>query len=305
MMERDEMSLWFRAMGREENAEARRFFVAAWSGASFRVDRIERGTIMARDMRLSIIGAIQPGPLAHIMRGARSASGDDGLIERFLISWPDDPGDWRDVDRFPDGPARARVLQSFSRLDLATPETLRGEWQCTAEGDPYGAPFLRLEDGARELFGEWRADLERRLRGPEVEATEAALSKFRHHVPALALTLHLADSGTGPVTEAAMERALALAEYFESHAKRLHASGRRASVKAARLIVDKARRGELADPFTARDVYRPQWAGLTDREIVADALDMLVGHGWLTEATLETGGRPTAIYSLTESARHG
>ena len=57
--------------------------------------------------------------------------------------------------------------------------------------------------------------------------------------------------------------------------------------------------------FTARDVYRNQWAGLSDRAAVADALDMLAAHGWLTEATIETGGRPTATYGLTEGARHG
>lgn len=305
LMERDEMGGWFTAMSREENAEARSFFVNAWSGGEFRVDRIGRGSITARDMRLSVIGAIQPGPLASVMRGARSASGDDGLIERFLIAWPDDPGPWRDVDRAPDATARERVKQAFDRLDLVTPEALGAQWDTTAEGEPYGAPFLRLDDAAREVFADWRAELEQRLRGDDAQATEAALSKFRHHVPALAITLHLADDGIGPVTEAAMLRALALGEYFESHARRLHASGQRASVKAARLILDKARRGDLPEPFTQRDVYRPQWAGLTDREAVADAVDLLAAHGWLTETTIETGGRPTAVYSLSEGARHG
>ena len=139
----------------------------------------------------------------------------------------------------------------------------------------------------------------------DAEATEAALSKFRHHVPALALALHLADGGVGAVAEMAMLRALALADYFEGHARRLHASGQRASVKAARLILDKARSGALPDPFTVRDAHRPRWSGLTENEIVADAVDLLTAHGWLTEATVETGGRRTAVYSLTEGARRG
>lgn len=305
LMARDEMSGWFSSMAREDQAEARSFFINAWSGGSFTVDRVQRGTITAPDLRLSIVGAIQPGPLLHVMRGARSGSGDDGLIERFLIAWPDDPGEWRDVDRLPDGPARSRVRQVFDRLDLLTAEALKAEPFTTLEGEPYGMPFLPLDEAAREAFADWRAALERRLRGPEVEATEAALSKFRHHVPALALTLHLADDGIGPVTETAMLRALALAEYFESHARRLHASGQRASVRAAKAILDKARGGALPDPFTVREAHRPRWSGLTEHADVVDAVDLLVAHGCLTEAMVETGGRRTAVYSLTGGARHG
>ena len=305
LMERDEMRGWFLDMGREEQAEARSFFVNAWSGGDFTVDRIGRGTVTAADMRVSIIGAIQPGPLGHIMRGARSGGGDDGLIERFLIAWPDDANEWRDVDRFPDGPARERVRQVFDRLDTLTADELGAERRTNADGEPYGLPFLRLADDAREAFNDWRAGLERQMHRGDAEATEAALSKFRHHVPALALALHLADGGVGAVAEMAMLRALALADYFEGHARRLHASGQRASVKAARLILDKARSGALPDPFTVRDAHRPRWSGLTENEIVADAVDLLTAHGWLTEATLETGGRRTAVYSLTEGARRG
>lgn len=305
LMVRDEMAGWLRDMGREENAEARSFFVQGWSGGTFTLDRIGRGTVTAMDMRLSIVGAIQPGPLGSILRASRVGVGDDGLIERFLVAWPDDPGEWRDIDRLPDGAARMRAREAFARLDVASAWSLQAEQETGPDGEPHGMPYLRLADEAREAFADWRADLERRLRSPEGDAAEAALAKFRHHVPALALTLHLCDGGAGPVSAAAMVRALALGDYFESHARRLHSCGRRATVRAAGALVQKARSGALTEPFSARDVYRPQWAGLTDRETVADALDMLVSHNWLTEATVDTGGRPTAVYTLTEGARRG
>lgn len=305
LMERDELSGWFSAMSREENAEARSFFVTAWSGGTFRVDRIGRGELEARDMRLSIIGAIQPGPLTDVLRECRAGGGDDGLIERFLVAWPDDPGEWRDVDRFPDGAAREAVRQSFDRMDLATADELGTERLVNAAGEPYGVPLLGLGEEAFGAFNEWRTDLERRLRASEVPATEAALAKFRHQVPALALTLHLADGGTGPVTGAAMRRALALGEYFESHAARLHASGVRTTVRAAKLVLDKLRAGALVEPFTVRDAHRPRWSGLADHRVVVDAVDLLAAHGWLTETTIDTGGRPTAVYTRTEGVRHG
>lgn len=303
-MVRDEVSGWLHDMGREEQAEARSFFVATWSGGGFTVDRIGRGTVTAQDMRLSMIGAIQPGPLAHVMRARNVSRADDGLIERFLVAWPDDPGGWRDVDRAPNTTAREAAREAFLRLDRTTPEAVGAELHRHPDGTPAGAPFLRLDDGAREAFAAWHADLERRLRTPNPNAAESALAKFRHHVPALALTLHLIDGGTGPVTETAMLRALALGDYFESHAQRMHCSASHGPTRAARLILARARAGDLGASFSAREVYRRGWSGLTDRELVHAALDMLAMHGWLAETHADTGGRPTTTYTVTEGAHH-
>ncbi len=305
---RDEMRGLFLHLAREESATARAFYLQAWSGGSYHFDRIGRGTVTVEDARLSMIGGIQPGPLADLTLQARRGAADDGMIERFLIAWPDSPSTWKDVDRLPDNDAKRKAWEAFERLDGITPDALRAEVQTDFAGEPQGLPFLRFTDDAREAFAEWRADLEAKLRGADLGSLESALSKFRHHVPALALALHVVDGGTGPVALTPTTRALALADYFESHARRLHASGRRVAVRGAHAILDKARAGDLPDPFTARDVYRNQWAGLADRVVVADALDLLVAHGWLAETTIAAGadgGRPTTIYTPTEGARHG
>lgn len=297
---RDEMRGLFLHLAREESATARAFYLQAWSGGSYAFDRIGRGTVMVDDARLSMIGGIQPGPLCDLMLQARRGVADDGMIERFLIAWPDSPGAWRDVDRWPDTEAKRMVWETFDRLDTLTPEALGAQIDADLEGARKGLPFLRFTDESREAFAEWRSELESKLRGAEAEGLEGALSKFRHHVPALALAMHAVDGGVGPLTLAPTMRALALAAYFESHARRLHASGRRVVMHAARAVLDKVRDGQLPLPFTARDVYRNQWAGLSDRATVADALDVLVAHGWLVEATVETGGRPTTVYSPVE-----
>ena len=302
---RDEMRGLFLSLAREESAPARAFYLQAWSGGRYTFDRIGRGTVTVDDARLSIIGGIQPGPLSELVQQARRGAADDGMIERFLIAWPDAPGPWREVDRWPDTDGKRKAWETFERLDALSADALGAERETDMRGDPRGLPFVRFDDDAREAFGEWRSEFERTIRAAEGEGLEGALSKFRHHVPALALGVHVIDGGAGPVSLAATLRALALAEYFESHARRLHGSGRRLAVRAARTIIDKARAGALPDPFTARDVYRNQWAGLSDRAAVADAVDMLAAHEWVTEAAVETGGRPTVTYSLTEGARRG
>lgn len=227
------------------------------------------------------------------------------MIERFLIAWPDSPSEWRDVDRWPDSAARRSAWAAFDRLDSLSADAVGAERDTDPHGDARGLPFLRFGDDALEIFIEWRAGLERGIRATEIDAMESTLTKFRHHVPALALLLHVVDGGVGPVTRAAALRALALAEYFESHARRLHASDRRLAVVGAKRILGKVRSGDLAAEFTLRDVHQRGWSGLTEQSSVSDALDLLAAHGWLSETEMSTGGRPKLLYSLTEGARHG
>ena len=305
LMVRDEMRGMLMHLSGEEAAPARGFFLQGWSGGRYTFDRIGRGTLTVEDVRLSIIGGIQPGPLCDLVQQARRGAADDGMIERFLIAWPDAPGEWREVDRWPDTEAKRVAWQVFERLDTLSADALGAQFDIDMQGNACGLPFQRFDDEAREAFGEWRSEFERTVRTAEGEGLEGALSKFRHHVPALALVLHVIDGETGPVGLPATERALALAEYFESHARRLHSSGRRNILRAARSIVTKARTGALPAAFTSRDVYRNQWSGLSDKATVADALDLLVAHAWVTEASLDTGGRPSMVYALTEGARHG
>jgi hypothetical protein len=302
---RDEMRGLFLSLAREESAPARAFYLQSWSGGRYTFDRIGRGTVSIEDVRLSIIGSIQPGPLSALVQQARRGAADDGMLERFLIAWPDRGDEWREVDRWPDSEAKRNAWDVFNRLDVLTAEELQADRESNAHGEPAGLPFLRFDDDAREVFGEWRCDFERTIRNAVAEGLEGALSKFRHHVPAIALALHVIDGCTGPVKRASTLRALALAEYFESHARRLHGSGQRVTVHAARSILEKARAGELSEQFTLREVHRPRWAGLTDHETVGEALDMLTAHGWLVEMSIATGGRPTTTYSLSEGARYG
>ena len=50
-------------------------------------------------------------------------------------------------------------------------------------------------------------------------------------------------------------------------------------------------------PFTTRDVWRPGWAGLSDRALVVRALELLADYGHLiVEVDRETGGRPATRY---------
>jgi putative DNA primase/helicase len=167
------------------------------------------------------------------------------------------------------------------------------------ERDPFEPlPFLRFDNAAQGLFEEWRAGLESRLRSNDLSpALESHLSKYRKLVPGLALISHIAEGG-GAIGETALLRALAFAEYLETHARRAYGAANEAETASAIAILSRIQRGELADGFTARDIYRRAWAHLSDREQVQAGLDLLADFDWLELRLTPTNGRTRAAYAI-------
>ena len=301
---RDELVSLLKTLDREEYAAARGFYLTGWNGTSpYKFDRIMRGKTHIEAVCLSMLGSTQPGRLAEYVRRAVSGgAGDDGLIQRFgLLVWPDQSPEWKDVDCYPDTAARNAAWETFDSFDRLSPEAIG------AETIPYQTvPILRLDIVAHGLFSEWRAELECRLRSADLHpALEAHLAKYRKLVPALALINHLADDGVGPVNEAALLRALSLAEYLETHARRAYGAGPEAETAAAKSILAHIRKGDLSEGFTLRDVCRQQWSSLTDRGQAQAGLHLLCDLDWIAAIDAvgaPTGGRPTTRYAINPRA---
>ncbi len=301
LVHRDEMVSLLKSLDREDQAEARGFYLTGWNGdSSYTFDRIGRGlNLHIPAVCLSLLGSTQPGRIAEYIRHAvRGGAGDDGLIQRFgLLVWPDTGGDWRNVDRWPDGDAKRMAFKVYEALDTLNPEAIGAQRDAGMEGEPEGQPFLRFLQDAGGLFLEWRTELEVRLRGGDLHpAMESHLAKYRKLVPGLALVLHLAGGGTGPVSERATLQALAWAEYLETHARRAYASVTMPEVGAAKAILARIRKGDLPRTFASWQVRRHEWAQLSERGQVADALGLLVERGWLAVTKTDTGGRPGTLY---------
>ena len=199
----------------------------------------------------------------------------------------------------PDTAARNEAWETFDSFDRLSAEAVG------AETVPYQTvPVLRLDRVAHGVFLEWRMELESRLRSPDLPpALESHLAKYRKLVPALALINHLADGGVGPVNEAALLRALGLADYLETHARRAYGAGPEAEIAAAKSILTHIRKEDLSEGFTPRDVYRQQWSGLTDRSQAQAGLNLLCDLDWIAAVDMPTGGRPTTRYDINPRAR--
>lgn len=281
LLHRDELTGFLRSLDKEGREDSRAFFLEAWNGTGdFTSDRIGRGTIRVEALTVSIIGAIQPGPLSTYLRQAvKSGLGDDGLLQRFQFAvWPDITTEWKNVDRWPDTAAKQEAFAVFKYLDDLTPDAIGAD-------RTEKIPFLRFAPDAQGAFDTWHQELETRLRSDsEHPAFEAHLAKYRKLVPALALSIHLADRQSGPVSLPALQKALLWATYLESHAGRIYASVRRPDEAAARELAKHLRSGDLNPSFLVREVYRKGWTGLDTKEDVEAALEVLCEKNWVRPA---------------------
>ena len=299
---RDELVSLLKGLDKEDQAEGRGFYLTGWNGDSpYTLDRIGRGLhLHIPALCISLLGGTQPGRLAEYTGQAiRGGAADDGLIQRFgLMVWPDPVATWRNVDRPPDHTAERVAYAVFDRLDRLDPASIGAQQDRNLDGHPIGLPYLRFSAEALSHFQEWHEALEVRLRSGELHpALESHFSKYRKLVPALALLIHLADDGRGEIGEDATLKALAWAEYLETHAHRVYGAVTQVEVAAAKAILRRIERGDLQAPFTTRDVWRPGWAGLSDRALVVRALELLADYGHLTvEVDRATGGRPATRY---------
>lgn len=305
MVHRDELLTLFADLDNPDKATARGFFLTGWGGQEgYTFDRIVRGTVRVPAVNLSVFGTTQPARLAGYVRDSLQRF-DDGMVQRLqLLAWPDFNADFREADRYPDSEARRQAHQCFQDLADLDPREVEARWD-DFDG-PDAVPYLRFADDAQEAFAEWHAGLECRVRGDDLSpAMTAHLSKYRGLVPRLALICHLANNAFGPVSLEALRQALGWARYLETHAARVYASTSLDSAEAARAIWRRVRKGDLAQPFTARDIYRKGWSCLTDKDRVAAGLSALIDADWLTASKAEqseAGGRSTVLHHVNPKA---
>lgn len=104
----------------------------------------------------------------------------------------------------------------------------------------------------------------------------------------------------GPISYDALEQAIAWAEFLEPHARRVYAPGISPDLTAAHAIAARIEVGDIEMSFTARDVYRRGWSGLSTRDAVVAGLKILEDFHWVHSQKTETGGKPRYDYVVNE-----
>lgn len=283
----------------EDTPGMRELLLGGWSTLSnLTLDRIGRGRRTIPRVCLAVLGSIQPGKLLPIIRGTvRGGEQGDGWLQRFsVLVWPDVSPDWENIDRRPDSAASDAARETFQNLAALSRDF--------DPADDSSVRQYRFEADALECFVEWHIGLETDLRrGDLPEALESHRSKYRKLIPAVALISELCDNpGASSVRLASLKKAMAWGAYLWTHAERVYGSAVNSDIDAARFILKRLKNGDISGEFSARDVYRKGWSGLTEPQTVEKGCARLVDLGWLAEREQETGGRPAWLYRLTSGA---
>lgn len=184
-------------------------FLQGHAGTAMRVDRAGRAAHVDRPA-LSFGLALQPGVLADVAGGRRFR--DSGLLARFLYALPASNVGKRDVRRrvpIPEAVAQAYEYGLFKLLE----DTPR---------QPGKPRVLACTEPALNLWLDFAEEVERQQgEGGRFESIADWTSKLPGAVARIAALLELAEVGTGAedVSQAAMERALALARLLIPHAQ--------------------------------------------------------------------------------------
>src|SRR5262245_59341650 len=81
----DELSAMFMNMSRYSGGQDNEFWLEAWNGNSYNVERIGR-TLHIEHLLIGVVGGLQPDKLAKSFEGPA-----DGMYARLLFSWPSEP----------------------------------------------------------------------------------------------------------------------------------------------------------------------------------------------------------------------
>jgi hypothetical protein len=315
MLYRDELSGWFRSFNQYRPGSDEQFYLQCHAGGPWHQQR-KSGDYTIPDVYLSICGGFQPDVVAEVL-ARRPGKADSGMAARFsLLVWPDHmPRQW--VDNSPDRELRAQVARLFSRLLSKDPEAFVGP---RPEGASHFPP-LRFTPEAQEVFRDWYI-AHHQAQG-EIDSPDSPLrghyAKFDGLFAQLALVHHLIRHTLGEPevlsVPARIDEHTATAvrsfieDYLRPHAGKIYRHlGRDPGYEGAKRIA----RWILANPaitsFTARDISRMQWSGLTGRNETTgkDYLRAAFEHldnvaGWVRTDQIPPGprgGRPTTVYVI-------
>lgn len=92
----DELAGWFASMERNGKGKGgdNSFWLQAFNGGHFSVDRVSRGAVSIENLSISLLGGIQPDKIRSVM----SESADDGMMQRFFPIMLRESGYDKDVE---------------------------------------------------------------------------------------------------------------------------------------------------------------------------------------------------------------
>jgi Protein of unknown function (DUF3987) len=312
---RDELTALFSGL---TSAGSRAFYLEAWNGGKFVVERVDRYRVFTvENLLIGLTGGFQPDRLARAFDGD-----EDGMYGRFLYGWPATPRYAPLSDSIGEiDPEFQTWLMKLVRLPTENLFEDRGESPLPNDitgamtSENFVPRTIPLSSEAREVFEDYRRFVDRTKRSTEGREAQW-LSKSETHVLRLAgvlayLDWAIASPGVGLESIAAalepneidprfMVAAVKLVrEYFWLHAKAaLRQIGLTDRHRHIRRVLRWARANER-DEVSLKDIRREALSGSIDVEGARDLVERMIAAGWLrAEEVEQTGGRPKQRWAV-------
>jgi hypothetical protein len=278
----DELAALFLNMGRYNHGQDNEFWLEAWNGGSYTVERMNRPPTAVDYLLVGVVGGLQPDKLARSFKGDH-----DGMYARVLFAWPPEP----DYRRLTNDVAEIEpeIYNALTRLvDL--------DGGRDADGG-FAPRFISLSPEATETFEQFRHFAHHERAG--LDAREAEWwAKSPAHVLRLAGTLTYLDwavrGGEEPslVDDGFVNSAVRLVrDYFWPHSRaalrQIGLSQRHANARRVLRWICKNNKVEVS----RADIRRDALGQSLDADQTQDLIDNLVKAGWLRQVTTKTVGR--------------
>jgi putative DNA primase/helicase len=280
----DELPKLWDALDSPSNSQAKGFFLQSWNGNDeITLDRIGRGQNLSAVVCLSQLGGAQPDLVDRYLRGMEA----DGWIQRFgLMLYPNLSSAYvlnRTAENRRAREVMDRLIDGLCNLRAAEMRV------------------VQFDSDVQTLYDRWLESLVNRQRfSDEDPALVSHFVKFQSLMPQLALSFEIAKNpAANTVGAASTELALRWVRgYLDAHAKRVYGLTERGGDSPYQLAA-AIQQHKLHSPFSVRDVRQLHWRGLGGDWEINEAIDTLVGWGWLRAADSAAGtGRPTVKYAI-------
>ena len=287
----DELAGLFLNMSRYSGGQDNEFWLEAWNGGAYQVQRMNRPAVDLEHLLMGVIGGLQPDKLS------RSFEGDlDGMYARFCFAWPVEAPYRPLTDDVSE--VEPEIINALGRLvDLGGSE---------GQGATLAVRRIPLSTAARETFEKFRKNVDQQKRGLDGRERDWC-AKMPAHVLRLAGTLAYLDWAMAPPAlepaeieskePAEIEAKFVAAaiqligDYFWPHARsalrQIGLSERHANARRALRWIKAHKKTEVS----STDIRRDALGQSLDAQQTQQLLDSLAKYGFLRPRAIRTAGR--------------
>jgi hypothetical protein len=290
LLSRDELSGWLGGMDRYSGGGDRPFWLEAFGGRSYTIDRKNSPEpVIVDHLSVSILGGTQPDKLDSLL----VKSDDDGMLARFLVAHPE-----------PLPVTRPAVAIDEPRMIAAIKALLALKPHTDDEGNKRPL-FIDLTDEAADILQAFRKqcrEWERDAEGPY----KGHIGKLPGLAVRTALVLAHLDYAANPeagipanVTRNHIGRACHLVGgHFREHAFRAYGMAKPAPEILSASALAELITSQGLKAFKVRDIQNRQRKHLAKGKEIMSAIRILQDAFWLSEQKVATGGRPSVVFGV-------